>query len=350
MSSAIKQAASPKAILIAMGGACLLYGFMLGLSLLKGGQMLDALEGKMAAQNINFDRPVLASRQHSDSSRQNVEMVKQEDLSSVIGVPKEPLPPAPYDGLTEESKFGNLPIVGKNKLKPFAAYKKPFVIDIKKPVIAIGVTGLGFSDALSKQALDQLTPQVSLILSAYVDGINDIQKQARMKGYETWLKLPIENKNFPYSDPGSKGVLVGASLKFNQDNFYSILASTAGYAGLAGYTDRAFVDAKPLLNGVLSDAFSRGLGFFEMNARQDSMSGKLAIENRGAHLKASIPLKEQTIAQRFEVLKKLAKRDNSAIGVVEISPAMLVDFQKQVLAAQQEGFQIAPLSALADQF
>lgn len=324
----------------------MLYASMLGLTLVKGGKTLEALENKMAAENIAFDRPIA---EFAASLQQN-NLLKHEDLSAAIGAPKDPLPPAPYEGLTEETQFGLLPIIGKNKLKPFAAYKKPFVIDVKKPVIAVGVRGVGFSDSLGAEALSKLTPQVSLILSAYVDGINDIQKKARAQGYETWLELPIENKNFPYSDPGSKGVLVNAGLKFNQDNYRSVLSSTAGYAGVAGYTDAAFKDAKTMLSGVLSDGYSRGLGFFEMNTGRDSMSGKLAIENHGAHLNASIPIEDQTVAQRFALLKKIAKRDKSAVGVIEISPAMLAGFQKEILDAQQEGFQIAPLSALIDQY
>ena len=346
MSSAVKQALSPKAILIAMGGACLLYASMIGISLLQGSKVIQSIENKMTAQSIPFDRPVI----ETIKSKNDFSMLETEDLSDAIGAPKDPLPPAPYDGLTEETQFGSLPMIGKNKLKPFEAYKKPFVADVKKPILAIGVRGIGFSGELGVNALSKLTPQVSLILSAYVDSINDIQKKARAQGYETWLEIPFENQRFPYSDPGPKGILVNAGLKFNQDNYRSVLASTNGYAGVAGYTDGAFKDSKTMLSGVLSDAYGRGLGFFEMNTGRSPMSGKLAIEGRAAFVQASVPLQDHTVSMRFEMLKKAAKRDREAVGVIEVSPAMLAQFQTEILKAQKEGFQIAPLSAVVSQF
>lgn len=356
MSQAIKQALSPRAIIIATGLACLLYGLMLVLSLTGGSKALESLEAQMAAQNIAFERVAptphyTAALNASDkASPEPHGDTHHEDVPTHFEMTADALPPAPFEGLTELSPYGALPIVGKNKLKPFDAYKKSVVLDTEKPVIALGITGIGMSGHLYDGIFKRLSPNASIILSPYVAEINDIQKMARSKGYEVWLSLPLENKGFPNTDPGSKGILVNAGLKFNQENYKNVLASTSGYAGLAAYTDGAFKDSKPMLRGLLGEAFTRGLGFFEMNSGRDAMSLKVAINARAPYIVNSLRPSEKTIEQRFTAFKRLAKRNNEVVGVIEVNPAMLAGFQKEIIKAEEEGFQIIPLSALADRF
>lgn len=345
MNPSIKQSLSPKAIIIAIGGACLLYLVVLLLSLFNGSKTLEKLQSKMAAQSIAFDAPMSASENNNDKM-----FSENDEMPPVKQAVKDPLAPAPFEGLTEETQFGLLPMTSKNKLKPFDAYKKQYTVTVGKPIIALGITGIGYSDRLYQSVFSQLTPSVSLILSAYVDSVHEIQKEARVYGYETWLELPFENKNFKYDDPGPKGILTNAGLKFNQDNYRSVLASTAGYAGIAGYTDSAFKDAHTMLGGILSDIFNRGLGFFEMNSGRDSMSIKVAVNSRGIHIQSTTTLNDENISDRFSALKKIAKRDQRAVGILEVSPSMLEGFQNEILKAKQEGFEIVPLSAVADQF
>ena len=261
-----------------------------------------------------------------------------------------PLPPSPFEGLTEDSPYGLLPAIGSNNLTPFDAYKKQLVVDVQKPIIAIGITGIGFSQNLYSDVFERLSPHASVILSPYVSGVDAIQQEARKQGYEVWLEMPLETKKFPYIDPGSKGILANAGLKFNQENYKSILGMTSGYAGIVSYTDSAFANAKPMLNGILGDAFSRGLGFFELNPGRDSLSMKLAINSQSPIAVNSLRTKEQSIPDRFTAFKRLAKRNSRAIGVLELNPALLANYQKELEKAQSEGFQIVPLSAAVDQF
>lgn len=347
MSISVQQAISPKAIMIAAGLACFVYAGMLVFTLINGSSALNSIEDKMAAQSIAFDRPFV----EADVSTGTQSMVDAKDLSALIGANAKSLPAAPYEGLIEDSASGPLPMVGKNKLTPFDAYKKPYVFDVKKPVIALAVKGIGFSSALYPQSLERLTPQVSLILSPYVPNIHAIQKEVREKGYETWLELPFENEAFPYNDPGSKGILANAGLQFNQKNYESVLAATSGYAGVVGFTDNAFLNSKPTLEAVISDVYTRGLGYFELNAARDAMSAKITPDRRESYLTNSYRgANDVSLAQRFSALKNIAENNIAAVGVLEISPAMLDGFQAEFLKAREEGFEIAPLSAVADTF
>ncbi len=351
MASFIRQAFSPKAFILAMGGACLLYGSVALFSITNGAKTLDKIQSKMAIQNIAIEKPVFEPLTREETPTKSLEKSDvKTSLKDKLKISQDPLPPAPYDGLSEDSKFGGIPKIGENNLKPFDAYKKPVTYDASKPVIALGISGIGFSQGLYNGILSKLSPQASIILSIYVDRIDDIQKEARSYGYETWLELPFETKGFGNTDPGSKAILSNAGLKYNKDNYRTVLASTSGYAGIAGYTDAAFKDSPTMLNSILSDIFARGLGFLDMNTGRDFMSHKIAVNSRGAHIQSSASQKDKTFTQYFEQLKKIARRNKKAVGTIEITPVMLEKFQEQLLKAQDEGFQIVPLSALADQY
>ena len=94
----------------------------------------------------------------------------------------------------------------------------------------------------------------------------------------------------------------------------------------------------------------RGLGFFEMNSGRDSMSRPVAVSSRTPYVRHSLRLSEESIKDRFTAFKRLAKRNGEVVAVVEVNPAMLKNFQKEVMKAEKEGFQIVPLSALAKRF
>ena len=57
-----------------------------------------------------------------------------------------------------------------------------------------------------------------------------------------------------------------------------------------------------------------------------------------------------TAAYHYMAFKRLAKRNDQVVGVVEISPAMVDGFLREIIKAQEEGFQIVPISAVADRF
>ena len=296
----------------------------------------------MSAESIGLENLNIAHKEEYTQALKNTAQ-----SHSLMPVSKDALSPAPFDGLVEFSKFGSLPIIGKNNLAPFDAYKKPFNYDVKKPLIAIAVRGADMTP--DPDVFSKLVPQVSILLSPYSDLVDTVQKQARNQGYEVWLELPVESNSYPYDDPGPKGILVRSGLQYNQDNYRSVLASTTGYAGLAVYTDSAFQDAKPMINGILMDAFKRGLGFFEMNHKKDSIGPKIAINNKAPFLKASMKIEDQTLAQSFKALKKKASSNRLSVAVLDVTPAMLANFQREVLEARKEGFEIVPLSAVADQ-
>ena len=177
-----------------------------------------------------------------------------------------------------------------------------------------------------------------------------MQKKARQGGYEVWLELPFETKDFPRVDPGPLGILAHQRLEANQTNYRKVLSMTSGYAGLASFTDNAFMNSKPLFDSVLGDAFRRGLGFLELNKQRDTLSFKMATSAGAPFVRSSLQGSDYDLDTYFLQLKRLARRNGRVVGVLNLSPMLLENYQDIVRTAESEGFQIIPLSAAVDRF
>lgn len=362
-----------RALFIGLGAAAVIYLLWFGFVLLRGGHTIREMETALPSQIVVLENPDIAKallspppspekavvdqirskHGHDGDHHAAAEHAGDSDLNALSRTARNAnsLLPAPYDGLTEETSNGLiLPRIGPNQLTPFQAYKKPFIPVINKPAIAVVIQGVGMADALSQEAMTTLPSQVTLMLSPYADHIDDVQIRARENGFETWLHVPMENEGFPADDPGPRSVLSKSSIQYNQDNVNWVLSRAAGYAGVAVYTDRTFLETKPVLQGVLFDLFSRGLGLFEMNPHATGLTEALSLTKNAPFAKHDIQqgLSVQLLEQNFAALKDHARENGRGVAVFSLNPAMMRDILPALAKAEQEGFQLVPLSALAE--
>ena len=68
--------------------------------------------------------------------------------------------------------------------------------------IAIVVSGLGLSAKATTAALDSLPAGVTLGFAPYAGDVQHWVAQARQRGHEVLLEVPMEPFDFPDSDPG----------------------------------------------------------------------------------------------------------------------------------------------------
>ncbi len=324
-----------------------------------GTKALENIEAGLASYVIEIQRPVMEAepvaapaREYSVSEVLKNAPAEAPNVEEVFSVQKQPLLPAPYEGLTEKTQGGFvLPVVGTNNLTPFQAYKKPFTRNLTRPAIAVVLKDYGLSATLSKDALSQIPSSVSILISPYSYDPNALQVKARQDGHEVWLELPAENKNFPMEDPGPRGLLSNASLKYNLDNLEWVLSRAVGYSGVAVSSDGAFTQAQSMYQNLLSNIFGRGLGYFEMNDNEKTGFVEAFALSKNA------PYAKNTLSSDFDYkspdeiidyLKRQAKANGKAIGVVKLTPALLNSLKAKLAEAQDEGYDIVPLSALAD--
>ncbi len=249
--------------------------------------------------------------------------------------------PAPINGLFERSPLGLLPKISQNNISPFDAYKKSFS-STGNPLIMIAVLNYGLQDSVSKNILSTLSNNISLIVSPYSSAPQEWQKTARENGFETWLHLPAQTKDFTIKDPGAKALMAQTTLKDNQDTLNWLLTRTSGYAGVALETDHVLIKSKPITNLITGSLFGRGLGFFEINTQAPILIETIAAGKNAPFIKNDIVLNDTSLKN----LEKIAREKGYVIGVIKPYPNAIKALKIWSDTLEAKNIDLAPLSAV----
>jgi polysaccharide deacetylase 2 family uncharacterized protein YibQ len=262
----------------------------------------------------------------------------------------DPAAEASAEDLIEVTPQGPLPKRSPTGITPFNTYKKDFTHD-GKPVIALAVLDYGLSEADSKQALQKLPSEVSLILSPYAATQDAWKSLANAEGHEFWVQVPLENEIYPISeDPGPQALLVHTDFKNNQEKFLWALSRTSGYVGIAGYTDAAFLNAQTALKTLWDEGYNRGIGFLEINPSGLEGVEMNAIEKQAPYVRNNSIYNEtiQTPEQWLAALEQEASNNGFAVGVIRNPyPKIVESIAGWAMGLPGRGFALAPVSALA---
>jgi len=327
-----------------LGGVCVLYLILFIFIGAQGDTTLKAIESKLVVETVSFP--------HNEAFPAEEEApIIEAEAAEIIDLQKDALPEAPIAGLTINGRFGPLPVIAPNKLTPFKAYQKPFTRNPVKRPIAIVIRGFGMDAALSEASLNDVPAAFSFLISPYNSDLDAVQKKARMAGHEFWLHIPTETNAFPQDDPGPKALMSLEGLQFNRENLDWALGRVVGYAGVAGYLDESFDGARPMMRGMVQGLIARGLGYFELNPTSDDFARNIALASASPYARNDLSdfYNDKTAREAMKSLKRIARNEGQAIGVLSLSPALLASLPDLIKEAQREGFEFVPLSALSNE-
>lgn len=352
------------------GIAAALYAVIAGYLLVMANDTRVMREEKLATKTVEIERSI-AEEQESESAEvygpvapaepetaiaepaalpEDTHAVTEEPVTETTPEETTGLPPAPLEGLYEDTVEGRLPKVREeDKLAPFHAYKRPFSPTPGAKLISVALVDIGISESSAAEAMTNMPVNVTMVVSPYAVKADHWLDEARAKGYETWLTLPVETELYPFNDPGPQTLLINAAERLNRNKLYWALSRGSGYAGVVTEPDATFfdspVDAKPVLNEV----FTRGLGFINGDTSPSETSTKSAREHRGAYEAADVwidvPSSPEHIAASFRQLEVLADGEGKSIGFVHATPQNLKLLKTWLESLPGKGFLLAPLSA-----
>jgi polysaccharide deacetylase 2 family uncharacterized protein YibQ len=351
----------------------LIYVVLFGIAVSKQDQTAEALQNRLASLTVLVDNKGSLSfrikpneQEHSETETSTTEESHTEhvaeqpheaeepqeeenlNLEDIVSQQSKALREAPVEGFYEVTSAGKLPIAKSQHQTPFEIYRKPFVLNKTKPYISIAINDYGLSDPLSREMVDALPSSVTFILSPYSKQPNDWIGMAREDGHEVWLNMPIENKDFPYSDPGAKGLLTRVSLQYNQDRLEWVLGRAVGYTGIAAFTDGALDNARNVFEKMTRDMFGRGLGYFEMNTADDSFFLPLVKGLKAPHAQsnATIEIVDEDGPEIQKVYGTIEKNGH-AVVVITPSPVNLKGLKSWLVSLEEQGVASVPLSSSA---
>lgn len=276
-----------------------------------------------------------------------------EDISEalVLGSSSPGLPPAPLEGLFEETAQGKIPVIRKDGMTPFQAYRRPFnrAAAGNKPIISIVITGMGLSDQATEAALHAMPPDITFSLSPYSAAPDMWAQESRARGHEVWMSLPLEPVSYPLKDTGPNTLVIGAPERDNLMKLMWLMGRGTGYAGFIAGQETDFVNSAADMKPVVGAIYSRGLGFAENAANAGAAAATLAMSMDAPYTAIDIWLDDtatqESIHAALDELEKKALAQGGAAGVIRALPVSYQEITRWLTTLDAKGIVLAPLSA-----
>jgi polysaccharide deacetylase 2 family uncharacterized protein YibQ len=255
--------------------------------------------------------------------------------------------------LVENTAEGPLPRIADDGRKPMTAYAAPATVAGKKFKIAIVVDGLGMSASATKAALSALPAGVTLGFEPYAGDVSQWVGEARARGHEVLLDIPMEPFDFPESDPGPHTLRAGQDQDANIQRLNWALSRFSGYAGVSNLLGQRFLSDADALSPVLTSLNRRGLYFFDNGAASQSVLptvatqlGMPAVESGPAVDTIQTALE---IDHRLSDLETQARANGSAVGAAFLYPVSIARIAEWARGLESRGFVLVPVSAIVTQ-
>jgi uncharacterized protein len=189
------------------------------------------------------------------------------------------LAPAPDRRVVEKGPYGLLPKIGPDGARPMDVYARPFVpspgLTPGAPRVALVVGGLGLHAPSTQEAIEKLPEGVTLAFAPYGADLERLAQQARARGHETLLQLPMEPFDYPRNNPGSH-TLLSTSPDGGRDDLLWLMSRFAGYAGVMNYLGGRFTADETAISGALDEISRRGLFYLDDGASAQSRARGVA--------------------------------------------------------------------------
>ncbi len=252
--------------------------------------------------------------------------------------------------LLEKTSAGSLPIIAADGRKPMQAYARPFDATDTRPHIAVVISGLGLSASASKLALDHLPPAVTLSFAPYASDLQYWVDQARARGHEVLVEVPMEPFDFPASDPGPHTLLTSAGGKENTKRLYWALSRATGYVGVTNLLGGRFLSEDNAVEPMLGELTKRGLLFFDNGASARSVTAEAAESLKAPLVTGTLVLdavqNHEAIESRLVELELQARETGLGIASGIIYPITIQQVSEWAATLERRGFVLMPISAV----
>jgi uncharacterized protein len=250
--------------------------------------------------------------------------------------------------LIENTALGPMPRIADDGRKPMTAYAAPAAAGKLK--IAIVIIGLGLSARGTQGALNGLPAAVTLGFLPYAGDVAQWVAQARAKGHEVLLQVPMEPFDFPESDPGPHTLRAGQDEDANRQRLSWAMTRFTGYAGVTNMLGQRFLADSDALAPILTFLARRGLYFYDDGAAPQSVAPTVGGQAGMAFGRAALSL--DTVGTALEIDRQLsaleteARAKGSAIGSAHIYPVSVARIAAWAKGLEARGFVLVPVSAI----
>ncbi|MEI7932614.1 MAG: divergent polysaccharide deacetylase family protein, partial [Alphaproteobacteria bacterium] len=202
---------------------------------------------------------------------------------------------------------------------------------------------LGLDPIRTQQAL-ALPPEITL--SFPVTQVANLQgwiNQARARGHEVMLELPMEPRTYPNDDPGPDTLLANARPDETLQKLDGLLARASGYFGVTNYQGSKFLTSNAAMDALATGLRRRGLAFVD-----DGLAGQRGggIPRASADRVIDVQPGRDAISAQLSQLEQTAQSRGSALGSGFGYSLTIQQVAAWAQGLAARGYQLAPASAV----
>jgi uncharacterized protein len=288
----------------------------------------------------------------SDTESSSQELQTTETRTAVIVAPRIKLAPAPAKGFVENGSSGPLPKLSSDGRRPFDAYARPVhraILQSSQPKIAILLGGMGLNGGLTNRAVRNLPEEVTLAFAPYGANLQQTINDARDRGHEVMLQLPMEPFGYPNLNPGPHTLLVSADSKSTAASLSWLLSRFTGYTGVVNYLGARFTSQTSAMIPVIQTLKDRGLVYLEDGSSQRSVAQEIAAGIDLPVLQADVIIDGEpnfsAITAKLQKLEQMSRDGRIVIGVGTGLPATIDAMANWTQKLAARGILLVPVSA-----
>jgi uncharacterized protein len=251
--------------------------------------------------------------------------------------------------LIENTTTGPLPRIADDGRTPMHAYA-PAVAATPKPHLAIVMAGVGIGAKATAAAIEQLPSAITLAFVPVAFKAQQSVNEARRRGHEVLLQIPMEPYDYPDSDPGPNTLRVGQRQDDNLERLTLAATRVTGYAGLMNLAGSRFMTDADSLIPILTFAARRGLLFFDSGVSPQSAGPQLATQTKTAYVQSTAAIDADPdpadIDRRLSDLETRARDNGSAAATASAYPVTIARIAAWAQGLSGRGFVLVPASAI----
>ena len=307
-------------------------------------------DGETAPKNSSKEQSQAKDQRIEDGSDKTI-MEKSEKPKDTSG-DRDALVGIIFPHITEETEDGPLPIIAADGRQPWLEYSRGFKRADRKPRIALIVTNLGLSATYTKAALKLLPEDITLSFSHVAPRLKSWIREARQKGHEVLMDIPMEPLGFPKNDPGRATLLTSSNEVENLNRLEHVMKKAGGYVGLLGTLGTKFMLHSETFLPILKTIKQRGLIYVDSRSTSRSLGPELASSIQLPRAFNNIFIDKepsnQKIQSKLDELEKIALKKRFAVGIAQPFPLTIEILSQWAEKLKAKQISLAPITAVVD--
>ena len=307
-------------------------------------------DGETAPKNSSKEQSQAKDQRIEDGSDKTI-MEKSEKPKDTSG-DRDALVGIIFPHITEETEDGPLPIIAADGRQPWLEYSRGFKRADRKPRIALIVTNLGLSATYTKAALKLLPEDITLSFSHVAPRLKNWIREARQKGHEVLMDIPMEPLGFPKNDPGRATLLTSSNEVENLNRLEHVMKKAGGYVGLLGTLGTKFMLHSETFLPILKTIKQRGLIYVDSRSTSRSLGPELASSIQLPRAFNNIFIDKepsnQKIKGKLDELEKIALKKRFAVGIAQPFPLTIEILSQWAGKLKAKQISLAPITAVVD--